>query len=249
MPRLGQFVLAGLFTFVTGLIIFFPAGLAFKWIAPPDTSLSSISGSIWRGSATAVGADGFYLDNLRWQFLPSELLRGRFGYKVNASLGSGVLESNLSVALSGDLTVRELDASLAIDAFQDLLQNPSVSGFLRIELESARFRAGDHISGIGRFEVDGLTDTQFFADSLGSFRGAIRPEDFGVLVSYESTTGLVDIEGRIEVLHEGRYRHFAKLRANRDTPPRLRDFIAFQPVDPERDGWHEVLLGEGQFAF
>ncbi len=249
MPRLGQFVLAGLFTFVTGLVVFFPASLAYNWIAPPGTTLSSISGSIWRGSAGAIGTDGFYLNSLRWQFQPSALLRGRFGYAVDASIGSGALQGEVSVGLAGELAVRELDASLEIDVFRDLLRNPNVSGSLRVELDSARLLPGEHISGSGQFEVDALTDTQLFADSLGSFRGAISPEEFGILVSYESTAGLVDIEGRIEVLHEGRYRHFAKLRANRATPPGLRDFIEFQPADPERSGWHEVLLGEGQLVF
>ena len=46
MPTRRRLIIAGILTLVAGLIILFPARVAYNWIAPPGISLSGISGSI-----------------------------------------------------------------------------------------------------------------------------------------------------------------------------------------------------------
>ena len=76
MKNTKRLVLAGIITFVVGLIITFPARVAYQWFAPAELKLNGISGSIWRGTATQGSAKGIYLTDINWSFRPLGLITG-----------------------------------------------------------------------------------------------------------------------------------------------------------------------------
>ena len=67
-----RLILAGIATLVIGLIITFPARVAYQWFAPAELKLSGISGSIWHGAAAQGSAGGVYLTNVEWSFRSDE---------------------------------------------------------------------------------------------------------------------------------------------------------------------------------
>ena len=56
--------LIGVLTLLLGLLLFFPARIAYQWIAPPTVLLSGIDGSVWNGSSSEASVGGLYLGNL-----------------------------------------------------------------------------------------------------------------------------------------------------------------------------------------
>ena len=72
-------VAIGLLTFVTGVVLLFPARVAYHWFAPSTVQAGGLDGSIWSGSATEVTAAGLYLRDVRWRLKPMRLLTGKLG--------------------------------------------------------------------------------------------------------------------------------------------------------------------------
>ena len=55
----------GLLVFVAGLILLFPARVAYRWFAPAEFVASGISGSVWNCHALVATAFGTYFLYMR----------------------------------------------------------------------------------------------------------------------------------------------------------------------------------------
>ena len=104
MKNRKRLILAGIATFVIGLIITFPARVAYQWFAPGDLKLSGINGSVWRGNAAQGTAGGVYLADVNWSFRPFGLLSGKLEFASNSKLASGFFDANVGVGIGGSLT-------------------------------------------------------------------------------------------------------------------------------------------------
>jgi hypothetical protein len=74
-----RFVIVGLITLTVGLLLLFPARVAYQWFAPPGIALSGIDGTIWRGMAREGDVGGLYLRNVGWRVQPLKLCTGKIG--------------------------------------------------------------------------------------------------------------------------------------------------------------------------
>ena len=96
-----RLIIAGVVAFVAGLVVLFPARVAYDWFAPPDLGVSGISGSVWSGAATHVKAGNVYVANLKWRFRPFRLITGKLAYAVSTRLGSDAVEADLAFGFGG----------------------------------------------------------------------------------------------------------------------------------------------------
>jgi general secretion pathway protein N len=92
-------LLVGLLTFVTAVILMFPARVAYDWFAPPALQLSGLEGTVWSGSAAEVSAAGLYLRDLKWRLRPLRLVTGKVAARIEASPSSGFLETDIAAGL------------------------------------------------------------------------------------------------------------------------------------------------------
>jgi len=222
--------LIGVLTLLLGLLLFFPARIAYQWIAPPTVLLSGIDGSVWNGSSSEASVGGLYLGNLRWKVRPLRLFRGELAFAITAKPASGLISGSVGVAIGGTYTVSNLQAEVSLQSLQSLLNNPGLSGSMRVELDELTGNAGGPVSATGSFDIVNLINPSVTRDTIGGYRGEISSDDSGFLVLIEETDGIVDIDGRLTIAMDHSYRFIALLAPNARTPVNLRQFMERLPL-------------------
>ena len=86
MSNRSRLTKVGLLVFVVGVILLFPARVAYRWFAPADFVARGISGSVWNGHAMEAIAYGTYLRDLSWRIQLLDLVTAKLGYAVESPL-------------------------------------------------------------------------------------------------------------------------------------------------------------------
>lgn len=244
MPAIRRLLIACAITLVAGLIITFPARVAYHWFAPPGIAMSGIAGSVWRGTATQANLAGLYLGELRWRLRPLALLRGRASFDIEASPAGGVLEGNAAIGFGGDVYLARTRAALPLDALARLVGVPGLRGTATANIEQLRVRDGLPIAADGNAEVRGLVLPMVSPQSIGGYRIEFFTQDDGVVASVEDTDGYVDIAGRLLLSGDRSYEFLGQLAPKPETPPAVVNQMRFLG-SPNARGQHELRL-EGQ---
>ena len=234
----------GLLVFVLGLILLFPARVAYRWFAPAEFVASGISGSVWSGHAMEATAYGTYFRDLNWRIRLLELVTAKLGYAIETQLASGFVEANIAIGLGGTLQLTDLKATLPLTSMQSIASLPGISGSVSADFSELKFAAGIPVSAAGVLEISGLTLPLVSSEPLGGFRAEFFTQDSGIAASIEDTNAVIDIAGSLQLSSEGAYNFLAHLSATGDTPAPIRQQLQFLGPANER-GQHELRL-EGQ---
>ncbi len=245
MPRLRRLLLLGGLTFLLGVVVVFPARVAYEWFAPPAVQAAGIRGTVWSGTAAEAQVAGFYLRNLSWAFQPAALFRGRLGFAVAAEPTSGFIEGSAGFGPGGTAVLTDVTGSMPLELLRKIVGSPGLSGGVSLRVESLEIREGRPVAGQATFQVADLREPRIHSGPLGGYRGVVTTADRGLVVLYEDTDGVIDIEGRIDVSTDGSFRHSARLRPKPATPPPIRQFIGSLPLATDGSDWREAVLGEG----
>ena len=124
-------------TFVVGLVILFPARVAYNWFAPPGVAVSNLSGTVWSGSAGEASINQLYLYDLSWRFKPSTLFSGGLGFQFEAKPVSGFVDGVVVAGFGGNLELRDLTASLPLDVLGAALQVSGLRGNASLQFDVA----------------------------------------------------------------------------------------------------------------
>ena len=170
MPRKSRLLTAGVVTLLVGLLVFFPARVAYRWFAPDAISLSGIDGSVWGGTAREASASGVYVRDIRWRFKPLSLLTGKLAYAIEASPSSGFIDADVAVGLTGTVTMSDVKGSMPIKALQRAVAIPGISGEVNVQFERLQLADGLPIAADGSLEVANLVAPVVHSGSIGGYR-------------------------------------------------------------------------------
>lgn len=231
----------GLITFVAGMIIFFPARVAYRWFAPATIALAGINGSIWNGTAREAQANGFYLQDLNWRIRPLTLLTGKLGYAISASPTSGFVDANVSLGITGAVTLTDVTASLSLQSMRQATGIPGLSGKLSGQFERIVLDDGIPVSADGVIEIAELIAPPIYRASIGGYRAEFFTQESGVMASVEDTDGVVDVAGSLQISSDRNYQFIAQLAPKNNTPAGVLQQMKFLGSANER-GQHELRL-------
>ena len=235
----------GLVTLLLGLLIFFPARVAYRWFLPDAISLAGISGSIWSGTAREAYANGIYVRDLQWRMRPLTLLGGGIGYAVEAGSPAGFIDTNIRFGFGGQITFDELKTSLTLQDLEPLIGLPGLGGTANAEFTRLVMDDGLPIMADGVVEVTDLVAPNLYRGSIGGYRAEFFTQESGVMASVEDTDGVIDIAGSLSLLADGSYEFIAQIAPKNNTPESVRRQMQFLGSANER-GQHELRL-EGKF--
>ena len=239
-----RLLLVGGLVFFLGLLMLFPARVAYQWFVPDTVRLAGIEGSIWRGKAGAASIAGVYLRDLRWRLRPTTLLTGGIGYAIEARPASGFIEGNFGVGLTGTLTASDVSASLPLQMLQGAIGRPGVTGSLSVQVAKIKLDDGVPVAAEGSLEVANLVLPDVHQYSIGGYRAEFFTQESGVISSIEDVSGMFDLAGTLQVGRDGTYQFLAKVAATDTTPGNVRRQLQFLGSADE-GGRHDVRL-EGQ---
>lgn len=234
----------GLLVFIVGLIVLFPARVAYRWFAPPEVVIGGISGTVWSGRASEATAYGTYFRELTWRIRLLDLIKARIGYAVESKLASGFFESNVSVSIAGTLRASELQANLPLSSMQSIPALSGISGSVSANFAELEVTSGMPTTVSGSLEISGLTLPLVSRGPIGGFKAEFFTQDDGVAASIEDTNAVIDLAGSLQLSQDGTYQLLAHLTATDDTPAPIRQQLQFLGSANER-GQHELRL-EGQ---
>jgi len=234
----------GVLTFIVGIILFFPARVAYQWFAPAELSLSGISGSVWSGRAREGDANGIYLRDLQWHIRPLDFVTLKLGFAVSTMLASGFIEGNIAIGVTGSIVARDISASVPLRALQTALGMQGLQGSLSAQIDVLKLEAGLPVAIDGVLEVSDLIAPLIDRNSIGGYKAEFVTQESGVFASVEDTDGVVDLAGSLQVSADRSYLFIALLGVKPETPANLRQQMQFLGSANDR-GQHELRI-EGQ---
>ena len=234
----------GVVTLIVGLLVVFPARVAYQWFAPPNFALAGLSGSVWSGTATDAQVNGVYLRDLKWRVRPLALFTGQLAYGIEAGTASGFVEGNIGLGVSGEIALTDFNAALSLRSLQQALGMPGLTGMVNAQFVRIVLDEGIPIAAEGTLEVANLVAPMVTRSSIGGYRVEFFTQESGVMASVEDTDGVVDLAGSLQVSSDGSYQFIAQLAPKPDTPADLRQQMQFLGTANER-GQYELRL-EGQ---
>jgi len=222
-----RLIAAGLVTLVAGLVIFFPARVAYQWFAPPTVVLSGVSGSIWSGKAAQAQASGVYLRELSWRFKPLPIFKGQVAYVVEAIPMTGFVDANLAFDFSGVVNLSDLRGSLPLQALEQAANMPGLRGTMNVQFERLTFVDGLPVAADGELTIAALVAPIVHRGSIGGYRAEFFTQNTGVMASVEDTDGVVNLAGSLEIKQDRTYQFVAMVAPRATTPPKLRQQMQF----------------------
>lgn len=241
MPRRSRLTKVGLLVFLLGLILLFPARVAYRWFAPPEFVVSGISGSVWSGHATEASASGMYFRDLSWRIRLLDLVTAKLGYAIESKLASGFIDGNVAIGFGGTLWATELKATLPLTSLQPMLSLAGARGSMTADISTLKLSSGIPVVVDGVVEISGLTMPLVSRDPLGGFKAEFFSQDTGVSASLEDTNAVIDTAGSLQIATDGTYELLVHLTPTSDTPAPVRQQLQFLGSANDR-GQHELRL-------
>jgi general secretion pathway protein N len=234
-----RLITLGLVTFFLGVVLFFPARVAYQWFAPPAVRISGISGSLWYGSASEAMVNDIYMRELQWRIHPLELVTATLNYAVRTKLATGFVEADVGVRITGTIIISDLSASTVLSNLQSVTGVPGLQGNVSAQFSRIVLKDGLPLAADGIVEVAGLVVPLVQRESIGGFKAEFLTQDSGIAASVEDTDALVDLAASLQLSADRSYRFLGQLSARPDTPAALRQQMQFLGSANAR-GQHEL---------
>ena len=245
MPKRGRLIIVGLLTLLAGLIILFPARVAYNWFAPPGIALNGFEGTVWSGSARHMTAGNIYVGNFRWRIKPLRLLTGKLAFAIEGSPSSGFVESEFAIGFGGDVYLNDLRSSIPVETLEHVSGIQGLRGNASIRFEWLQLANGWPVSAKGTLDVAGLLIPLVAQSPLGDFRAEFFTQEDGVVVSIEDIDAVVDLAGSLRLTSDRQYQFLGLVAPKPETSQQIRQQLQFLGSPNER-GQYE-LRNEGQF--
>ncbi len=239
--RRGLIVVAVL-TALVGLIVLFPARVAYRIASPPFVAMAGISGTVWHGNAREFGTNGVYLRDLEWDIRPLGLFTGRFVYDVSGSPPSGFLDSEVAVGFGGSVTLSRLTASVPLQMLERAVGIAGLRGMASLQFERLKLADGRPVALDGTIDVADLVVPLVTRGSLGGYRAEFFTQDDGIVASIEDTNGVVDLAGSLRIGRDKSYEFLGHVVPRNNTPSDVAQRVRLLPR-ADRPDQHVLQFG------
>lgn len=236
-----RLIVVGVLVFVAGIVLLFPARVAYQWANLPGISLSGISGTLWSGRAAEASISGVYLRDLNWRVRLSRLLQARPSYVLDAVIPGGYIDTEVGVSPDGDIHLRDFRGTLALASLQQLVGMQGLQGTVNADISRLRLSDGVPVAADGFVEVGGLVLPAVTRTSLGSFRADLATQDEGVVASVQDTQAVVDLAGRVLLGRDRNYDFLGRVAPTANTPDKLTQQMRILGT-PDTNGQYELRL-------
>lgn len=218
MQRGTRLAAAGAAIFLAGLVVLFPARVAYQWFAPDAVRLAGISGTVWSGFAAEGTLGDLYAGDLRWRIRPLALITGKLGYAVMAEPAGGSFASDVAIAPGGSVHFSDLDARLPLAALSNAAVLAGVEGRVALQFGSLVLNDRYPVRAAGAANVGGLVLSALSASPLGDYRAEFETVDDVVTGRFEDVSGVLDLSGTIELRPDRSYSLSGRVRATPAAP-------------------------------
>lgn len=238
MPSFGRLVAVLAITLFAGLILMFPARVAYHWLAPAEMELAGVTGTVWIGASRHASIAGVYVANLQWRIRPLALIKGQLTYRLRGAVAGGTLDADLALTFAGNVVVSGAQAAVSLEALAGIAGRRGLAGIASADIESLTVRDGVLTQASGIIDVRELRLPEFGTQALGDYRAIISSTDDGIVAMVSDVNGVVSLDGRFLLRANGQYQFLGTLLPKTQTPQYIRDQMRFLG-SPGDDGAYE----------
>lgn len=236
-----KLITVGVVTLVGGLLVTFPARVAYHWFAPADLQLSGLSGSVWNGNAIAGSVSGIYIRNLEWHFRPASLFTGKVAYATSSEPAGGFMDAVVAVGITGNVILDDIVGAISLSALPNSANLNGISGNVRLDFERLVLRDGAPTEAVGTVEVSGLIARGLSGSPIGDYQAEFLTNESGIVGSVEDLSGVLDVAGSIQVDVDRNYSFVGQVAAKGNAPRSITEQLRFLGSPNER--------GQREFRF
>lgn len=237
-------VIAGVLSFIAGLVLLAPAATLCGWLAPrlgARLTLAGVEGTVREGQVAAVLVDGRPLvDKLHWTLSPGELLLGRVGVDL-ASNGATVLDGHVSKSF-GVLRARDLRMAANLKALLAAAGQPFAPVDGQASLELARFKLLGNwpTDAEGTLRIQGLAWT-LARDPvlLGDYQADIHPDGNDIVALIHTLGGSLDVNGDARAKSDHSYELHLQMQPKAGAPPLVVNLL-HSLGNPDPQGYYHL---------
>lgn len=217
------------------LVANFPAGVAYRWFVPAEVRLFGVEGTLWRGSAALGSTAGVPFHDVEWDLHPLSLLTGRFDADLEAKLADGFVDGRIKAGLSS-LRAENLRVSTTLANFQEWLLYPA-DALLSLDLEEIALEQGWPTRLVGTTRIGNLRIQvpPVENEPIGSFNIDWSTTEYPI-GAVRDTGGMLETQGRLELLADQRYLLDAAVAARPGAPRALSQGLQFMLSPPNAAG-------------
>lgn len=236
-----RLVILGVATLLAGIVVLFPARVAYHWVSPPGVAIAGIEGTIWSGRAAEGEVAGLYLSDIGWRMRPLAIFTGRLSYAVEADAASGFASADVALGIGGRASIENLTASFSLQALQQIAGMPGLDGAAIARFERLVFEDGVPVAANGVLEVDDLRAPIVHRSPIGGFRAEFFTQETGIVASIEDVDAVVDLAGSLSLTPDRNYQFVGQVAPTDNTPSGMRDQLRYLGTPNER-GNYEIRL-------
>lgn len=142
------------------------------WVIPTASTngaCTSVEGTLWSGVCGGLRVQGTPVGDVSWQLQPQQLLYGRVATHIAATHDASTLSADVELGFGQRLTLRHVQADLALDPTSIPGLPAPLHGRAHIDLALARIDHGVITELQGRIEAHDLEDRAGMPTPLGSY--------------------------------------------------------------------------------
>ena len=233
-----RLIVAGAAALFIGLVVTFPARIAYQWFAPPGLVLSGISGSIWNGKAAQGSAANFYLSDLSWRLRPLSLFTLKAAYHIQATPAAGFMEADVALSPGGTVSLAGLNAAVPLAALSAIVPMNGIAGDVSVQLDRLVIDDGFPTEVNGTIEVSNLVLQALSQGTVGDYRAVLETADDAIRGTVEDVSGVLDIDGSLVLGRDRTYSLVGKVAAGPNAPATILEQLRYLG-SPDADGKRE----------
>ncbi len=244
-----SWVALGVGAYLAFTIASFPAGTAYRWLAPDTVQLAGIQGTLWTGNAAAGSVGGVALQNLRWRLHPLPLVMLRVSADLEARLTDGFVNARVS-ASSGRVQLGDVRASTSIAALRDVLPLTGMRGLANVNLTELTLTDGWPTAAVGELRLAQLEIVPFIPNGsqelipIGDYVVRFQPSagSDGIAANFNDTNGPLEVAGTLVLDARRAYTFDALIKPRTGAHESLVQGLSIMRAEPDNAGRRRMTL-------
>lgn len=234
-------LIIGVIALLINLIITLPAKITLNWFDRQNITIGVVEGTIWDGVAKNLSITNFYIEELRWNINPIEILKGSLSYNIEAIPLSGSLKAKFNVKLNGAINMSKIIASLPLNLFSNITGMPGLQGNVDLNFEKLKIINGlPHIAD-GIMSVNGLKIPLVGNELLGNYDIEFFTQEDNISANIFDKNGIVNLTGTLKINNNRSFEFLGIVSSNLKTPSSIRQQLLFLPP-ADNQGSQELRL-------
>jgi general secretion pathway protein N len=238
-----QLIFIAIGVLLVSLILHLPASLASRWLGSnARVAMAGVDGTVWSGGASSASVGSMHLGQLRWQFRPFSLFRGRLDYRLDVSGPTLNFQGRVGAAPGGRVQITDAIGFVRIAALRDLIPEmaaASLDGTLDLDIDHMLLvpaaDGSDARIGLwpskaqGRLRLVDVRVPLIGEAPIGNFELLVRDdtESDDILVDYRDLSGPLELAGDAKIHPDGTFDRACSARARPGAPARLAQAAPF----------------------